>query len=169
MKNNIEKQIHLTESQLREFISYSVSRLLREGLGRDIYDWDSDRSYGYEGSRYGRDTMDVELGDSDGGEFDEAVKKIFASYGITDEDDIEQMWTTIFPATVTVSYNVEKGRESGDYDTPDSQDEATVEWWEMSDYPDGLDKRQKEILDRITDYYMRNIFDLQEKLPEYFD
>ena len=34
---NERRQIRLSEGQLREFVSYSVARLLKEAVGRDIY------------------------------------------------------------------------------------------------------------------------------------
>lgn len=162
MGKNSGKQIRLSEEGLRKFISYAVTRLLKEGYGREIYGTNG-KFYGYEDSKYGRDTMNVEVGSNISDEFEDMFINVLSSHGINDEDAVERIFD-LFPVTVIVSYDVTKGRKSGDYMLPDDPDEVSVIGWEIERYPEGISQEEEKIIDDVVEEYMDTMFDLKEEL-----
>lgn len=162
MEKNSRKQIRLSEEGLRKFISYAVTRLLKEGYGREIYGTNG-KFYGYEDSKYGRDTMNVEVGSNISDEFEDMFINVLASNGITDEDSVERIFG-LFPVNVTVSYDVTEGRKSGDYMLPDDPDEINMGGWKIDRYPEGISQEEKKIIDDVVEEYMDTMFDLKEEL-----
>lgn len=141
-----KKQIRLNEEKLRNFISYSVARLLKEGngfngfAGRPIYD-----SYGEydgsEGSKYGSSDVEVPFyewansqnnslailfdsaNEEHGGQFTEILKS---------ENDYLDLLSTIYgnlgdeDITLCVDFTYSKGMKGDGYIQPDDPDELTI-------------------------------------------
>lgn len=129
------KQIKMNEGQLREFVSYSVAKLLKELRGRDLYDRHGEYD-GYEDSNYG----DGEF------VFEPDIDKYIS-------EDLD------FPAypKVKVFYTKTQGMRSHDYDIPDDPDSYELQDWKIIN-PQGM---PQEVIDAVK-YYMENDFDLEE-------
>lgn len=139
-------QLRLSESQLREFVSYSVARLLRE-------------SRYLRAEEYGPGEMEIEL-DPWTGDFDRAVEETMREAGL-DEDWLDDR--DPFPVTVKVRYTVSPG-SGRDYtlDLPGSPDEPEVTGWEIMTPPD--DPETREFVEKAVSRYMDGTFNLEDEL-----
>lgn len=148
------RQIKLNESQLREFISYSVARILREGYGRS-YDVMGNQEYEY--SNYGYDSLVIE---PDLDEFiDELENGNDEGDAFVRELDRYGMW----PVRVNVEYNVEEGMKGDGYLQPNDPDEYTVEGWEIIGEDKIQNQKIKALLHRMVELYMED-FNIEEEL-----
>lgn len=129
------RQIRLSEAKLREFVSYSVAKLLREMKGRDLYDRNGEFD-GSEDADYGTDSFVFEP------DIDEYL-----------DEDLE------FPEypQVRVYYTKTQGMRSRDRDIPDDDDSYQLDSWEIIN-PQGM---PQEVLEAVK-YYMENDFDIEE-------
>lgn len=161
-----KKQIKLDEQGLRNFISYSVSRLLKEGVGRDLYyqgEYD-----GSEGSRYGADSMPVAFNPFDDDKMMESFEYVLNDEkyeGLTvDMFDEGGQFGDIWPVRVDVEFNVKEG-DSGDYFNPPTPEEAEITGWKAG--TDNLGPI-KELVDKAIEVYFENYFD-EEDIFEYLN
>lgn len=133
------KKIRLNEKQLREFVSYSVAKLLKEGM-RPIYDkhgeWDGD-----EYSPYGSDSF----------VFEPDIDKYLG-------DDVD------FPEypKVRVEYTKTEGMKGDGYLQPDDPDEYTLDGWDIVN----KENLPQEAIEAVK-MYMENDFDLEEEAIEH--
>ena len=128
-----KKQIRLSEEKLRDFISYSVARLLKEGMGRDIYLSNGEYDGG-EGSMYGSSSTVISFNPFD----DDAMMRAF-EFALDDDKyrgltldmfDEGGQFGDIWPVRVDVEFNAKEGMRSGSYDVPDDPDEIEITGWE---------------------------------------
>ena len=131
-----KRKIQLTEEKLREFVSYSVARILKEAMGRPIYDKNGEYD-GSEDSKYGSDSTEIEFDpyeddgmmaafDSvlDNGKYQGLSKDMFDDY----EDG---QYGRIFPVSVKVFYDTKEGMKGDGYLQPDDPDEINVTGWKI--------------------------------------
>lgn len=150
------KQIKLNESQLREFISYSVARILKEGYGREIilHNGESD---GFEGSPYGYDSFVIEP------DLDKYLDEL-------DPNDIDAGDTFLraveqylgHPVKVKVEYYGEEGMKGDQYLQPDDSDSYRVTDWQIVDGEKIKDPQLKAQLEDMVSSYMGNDFDIYD-------
>ena len=133
---NERRQIRLSEGQLREFVSYSVARLLKEAVGRDIYLSNGEYD-GYEEDEYGTDSF----------VFEPDIDKYL-------DDSID------FPEypKVKVYYTKSEGMKGDGYMQPDDPDTYDLDFWEIVNQ-NGM---PQEVI-KATEQYMENDFDLEEE------
>lgn len=133
---NERRQIRLSEGQLREFVSYSVAKLLKEAMGRDIYLSNGEYD-GYEEDEYGTDSF----------VFEPDIDKYL-------DDDID------FPEypKVKVHYTKSEGMKGDGYMQPDDPDAYSLDSWEIVNQA-GMP--QEAI--RATKEYMENDFNLEDE------
>ena len=124
---NERRQIRLSESQLRDFVSYSVRKILSESLGRPMYDANGQYD-GQDDYPYGSDSFVFEP-DLEG--------------YLRPDLDFGEM------PKVRVYYTKTEGRK-GDYMTPDDPDTIELDNWEIV----SPDKSQlpKEVLSAVYKY-----------------
>lgn len=131
-----KKQIRLSEENLRNFISYSVAKLLKEGW-RPFYDkhgeWDGD-----EYTSYGSDSFvfepDIDRYLDDDADFPEYPK-------------------------VRVEYTKTEGMKGDGYSQPDDPDEYTLDGWDIVN----KENLPQEVIEAVK-MYMKNDFDLEEEV-----
>lgn len=108
-------QIRLSESQLREFVSYSVARLLRES--RYLRAPEGDGSFELDFGPYERDGME------------EAVNQAMARSGLS-EEWLEE--NDPFPVTVRISYGITPGSDDDQVlGLPGNTDDTRLTGWEI--------------------------------------
>lgn len=108
-------QIRLSESQLREFVSYSVARLLRES--RYLRAPEGDGSFELDFGPYERDGME------------EAVNQAMARSGLS-EEWLEE--NDPFPVTVRISYGITPGSDDDQIlSLPGNTDDTELTGWEI--------------------------------------
>ena len=155
-ENRGRKQIKLNETQLREFISYSVARILNEGYGRDITLKNGEYD-GYEGSKYGYDEIVIEP----------ELDKYLVELGDNDEGDaFIRALDRYIPngVKVKVKYNYNKGMKGDGYSTPDDPDECEMLGWEIVDEDKIENRRLKDMLRQMVEEYMDNDFDIEDEV-----
>ena len=128
MKN---KQIKLNEDGLRDFISYSVARLLKEAYGGSF---DDHGNMSYMDSEYGDDSKEIAFNpwedDDQMAAFQQAVEEKGLDMEMFDDGgDFGDIW----PVAVKVNYSKSQGMKGG-YDTPDDPDEIEVTGWDAGIY-----------------------------------
>lgn len=137
-----KRQITLSEEKLRNFISYSVARLLKEAYGKPIYDRHGEYD-GYEDSKYGSDSF----------VFEPDIDKYL-------DDDVD------FPEypKVKVYFTRTEGMKGDGYLQPDDPDEYELDSWEIVNQ----EEMTPEVIDAVKQY-MENDFDVEEAASEYGD
>ena len=137
-----KRQITLSEEKLRNFISYSVARLLKEAYGKPIYDRHGEYD-GYEDTKYGSDSF----------VFEPDIDKYL-------NDDID------FPEypKVKVYFTRTEGMKGDGYMQPDDPDEYELDSWEIVNQ-EGM---TPEVMNAVKQY-MENDFDVEEAASEYDD
>lgn len=164
------KQIKLSENQLREFVSYSVTKLLKEALGRPIYDRNGEFD-GYEGGKYGANTMKLSFSPDEGKDMEWAIESVIdeGNYpGLTMDMFLDGgRYEDIWPIPIEVSYNISQGMKGDGYLQPDDPDEAEITGWEVLNpnslnIPDELVGFIKDALNR----YMEDEDALKERAFE---
>ena len=127
-----KKSICLKEEQLREFVSYSVKRLLKEALSRPI-DGSHGTFGGWEIGKYGHDSMEINFDPTDNDKMAQALEDMLEDgefNGLTPEMFMEGgQFSTIWPINVRIDYEIKQGGKGNGYDTPDDPDEAVVKDW----------------------------------------
>jgi len=128
MKN---RQIKLNEEGLRDFISYSVARLLKEAYGGSF---DDHGNMGYMDSEYGDDSKEIAFNpwedDDQMAAFQQAVEEKGLDMEMFDDGgDFGDIW----PVAVKVNYSKSQGMR-GSYDVPDDPDEIEVTGWDAGIY-----------------------------------
>ncbi len=169
----MKKSISLNENQLREFISYSVSKILREGYGRPIYDRHGELD-GYEGDEMPNDygTIELELSDESlmralqevaGITFDDTFKQKFMGKfnKMPDEGDfVDYMMRTIdFDGIVNIELDFDSDYDMGDRDTPPSGSINLKSWKINPDcqYFNKASEIGKKIMKLATEYEMEHM------------
>ena len=137
------QQIVLSEEKLREFISYSVARLLKEAYGKAIYDRNGEYD-GAEESEYGEDSFVFEP------DIDQYLR---------DEVDFPS------PIKVEVSFTRSEGMKGDGYMQPDDPDDYELGSWRIlnRDVPEEF---QQDVLNAVKQY-MENDFDIEEAANEH--
>ena len=133
------RKIRLNEKQLREFVSYSVAKLLKEGL-RPFYDkYDGFDRYAY--TPYGNDSF----------VFNPDIDKYLS-------DDID------FPEDPEVKVEYEKiaGMKGDGYLQPDDPDEYILKSWDIVN----KEGQPQEVIEAVK-MYMENDFDLAGEAIEH--
>lgn len=142
---NKKKQIKLTESGLRNFVSYSVARFLKEAYdfqGKEIIRPNGE-SDGYEGSDYGSSSIEVSISEwmeneykgnaprlieyvnkKNGGKFTEIIRSESSSVDAF-LNCLEDLPEDAF--MLEVSFTYAEGMKSHDYNQPDDSDELTID------------------------------------------
>ena len=127
-----KKSIRLKEEQLREFVSYSVRRLLKEALSRPI-DGSHGTFGGWETGKYGHDSMEISFDPTDNDKMAQALEDMLENgkfNGLTPEMFMEGgQFGNIWPINVRIDYEINQGGKGNGYDTPDDPDEAVVKDW----------------------------------------
>lgn len=137
-----KKQITLNEQQLREFVSYSVARILKEAMGRPIFD-----KYGeYDGSE-----------ESDYGEDSFVFEPDLDEY-LSDEVDFPS------PIQVEVSFTREEGMKGDGYMQPDDPDSYELDSWRIVN--DDIPMEVRREVENAVNQYMENDFDLEAEASE---
>ena len=181
-----EGKITLTEEGLRNFISYSVAKLLKEGyrpiyrsLGNGDYDYDGDE---WDGRPDSNGSTEIELSNESliqalsevaGVEFDDHYKQEFASqYGQEpDEDDfIDDMMRKIgFETVVKVDLDFDVDNDPGDYWTPGITS-TSLNSWEIDSSDEGFAQASdmgKKIMKAAAEYEIEgNEDELYDRLNE---
>lgn len=137
-----KRQITLSEEKLRNFISYSVARLLKEAYGRPIYDAHGEYD-GYEDTKYGTDSF----------VFEPDIDKY-----LSDEVDFPE-----YPK-VRVEFTRTEGMKGDGYLQPDDPDDYKLNSWEIVNQ-EGM---TPEVMNAVKQY-MENDFDVEEAASEYGD
>ena len=132
-----KKQIKLNEAQLREFISYSVARILKEEYG------------------YGTFTIEPDL--------DEYLDELEEGNDEADAFVRKLMEYDVWPVRVRIIYSVTKGMKGDNYLVPDDPDEYMVEDWEIINKENIKDDAVKDLLHQMVEKYMED-FDLEAEL-----
>ena len=173
-----EGKVTLSEQGLRNFISYSVARILKEGyrpiyrsLGNGDYDYDGDEwdggpnSYGSTEIELPNEAIIYALEDVAGIEFNDQYKQQFkAQYGQEpDEDDfVDDMMRRIgFDLTPRVSIDFDVTTSRGDYWTPGYTD-VDLRSWEMDGGYKGYAQASdmgKKIMQAAAEWYIENNVD----------
>ena len=123
-----KRQIRLNESDMRKFVSYTVSKLLKEAVGAPIYDRRGEYD-GYEESKYGSDSTKVDFDPFNDDDQMAAFQQACEEMGCPmDEFGDGGEFGDIWPITVSVNLDRKKGM-AGSYDVPDDPDETTVTDW----------------------------------------
>ena len=137
------QQIVLSEEKLREFISYSVARLIKEAYGKAIYDRNGEYD-GAEESDYGEDSFVFEP------DIDQYLR---------DEVDFPS------PIKVEVSFTRSEGMKGDGYMQPDDPDDYELGSWRIlnRDVPEEF---QQDVLNAVKQY-MENDFDIEEAANEH--
>jgi hypothetical protein len=135
-----KRQITLNEEKLREFISYSVARLLKEAYGKPIYDRHGEYD-GYEDTKYGSDSF----------VFEPDIDKY-----LSDEVDFPE-----YPK-VKVYFTRTEGMKGDGYMQPDDPDEYKLDSWEIVNQ-EGM---TPEVMNAVKQY-MENDFDVEEAANEH--
>ena len=138
-----KKQIVMSEEKLRNFISYSVAKLLKEAYGRPIYDANGEYD-GSEESDYGEDSLVFEP------DIDEYL---------SDEVDFPS------PIKVEVNYTRTEGMKGDGYMQPDDPDDYEIDSWRIINNDIPMEVRQEVM--RAVKMYMENDFDIEEAVSEY--
>ena len=153
------KKVRLNEEGLRNFISYSVARLLKEAWRP--YD-DGRGGIDYEYSYYGNESMQIEFDpweyDDQMAAFQEAVEEDGMS---TDMFDDGGEFGDIWPITVKVYYTVSHGMK-GDYDVPDDPDEIEVTGWDAGTHD--LPSQVGRMIEKALQIYFNGYFDPYEQI-----
>ena len=149
-RRQLPKRISLSESQLREFISYSVAQLLKES--RPIYmKRNGEEKYeGEDGGIYGNNKITIEP------DIDDQIDD--QTYDALD-------FLGIMPLKVDVSFSVSEGMKGDRYMTQDDPDEYKVTGWKI----EGIEKLEKypqfkSIIEELVKDYMENDFDIEEEV-----
>ena len=135
-----KRQIVMSEEKLRNFISYSVAKLLKEAYGKPIYDAHGEYD-GYEDTPYGSDSF----------VFEPDIDKYLG-------DDVD------FPEypKVRVYFTRTEGMKGDGYLQPDDPDEYELDSWEIVNQG-GM---TPEVMNAVKQY-MENDFDVEEAANEY--
>ena len=156
-----EGKVTLTEEGLRNFISYSVSKLLKEAYGRPFSDGRG--GIEYEDSKYGSDSMEIEFNPWEDDSQMEAFQSVIEEAGLQmDMFDDGGQFGDIWPISVNVHYTVSQGMK-GDYDTPDDPDEIEVTGWDAdtNDFPPQVG----QLVDKaLKTYFNDGYFDPEEQI-----
>ena len=164
------KQVRLSEEAFRNFVSYSVSRLLKEAMGKPIYD----RHGEYDGrmsSRYGDDSVDIEFNPFDDNMMMNALEGVIedGKYpGISLEMfDEGGQYYDIWPLEIRVEYTSEEGMR-GDRYQPNDPDKYEVTGWNMISVPEEVqDQNVRNFLTDVIDSYLNEgYFNLEDCLGE---
>ena len=151
------KQIRLTEEKMREFVSYSVARILKEAMGRSIYDKNGEYDGAVE-SMYGTESKSIDFDPFEDDDMMAAFESVLNSgkYGRLSKDDFDEYedgrYGMVFPVKVKVNYEVKQGMK-GDYMQPDDPDEVEVTNWELVDnnFPGELNEFVHEVVGAYFD------------------
>ena len=135
-RRQLPKRVSLSESQLREFISYSVAQLLKESMPIYMRRNGEVEYEGEDGSPYGGDSIVIQPD-----ELEEYVP-----------EDLEL-------PKIRVYYDVTEGMKGDGYMQPDDPDEYEVTDWEVIN----KEKYPPEVLEAIKNY-MENDFDIEEEV-----
>lgn len=139
MLKNKRNRIKLTEEGLRNFVSYSVARILKESYyGRPIFDRHGEYD-GSEAGSYGENSY----------VFEPDIEKY------VDSEDFEDV---PFPQ-VKVYFTKTEGMKGDGYLQPDDPDEYELDSWTLLD----KEKYPREIVDAV-EKYMENDFDLEDSI-----
>lgn len=164
------KQVRLSEEAFRNFVSYSVSRLLKEAMGNPIYD----RHGEYDGrmsSRYGDDSVDIEFNPFDDDMMMNALEGVIedGKYpGISLEMfDEGGQYYDIWPLEIRVEYRSEEGMR-GDRYQPNDPDKYEVTGWNLISVPEEVqDQNVRNFLTDVIDSYLNEgYFNLEDCLDE---
>lgn len=161
---NEKRQVRLNETQLREFISYSVGKILKEAMGRPIYDRHGEYD-GYEYSNYGSDSMQIDFDPFDNDDMMSAFQSVFESgkyEGLSPEmfDAFEDgQYGEIWPIKVEVDYDVTEGMKGDGYLQPDDPDEVKVTGWNVLSDLGQLGPAANVVKDAIDTYFRDGYFD----------
>lgn len=139
------RQVRLKEGQLREFVSYSVSRLLREAFGRELmHNGDFD---GYAESKYGQNSTIIEFDPMDDDDMEAAFESVLAEpeyAGKINPETLDNVW----PIKVKVSFS--NSREEGGDDGEWLENTEVDDWnIDMSRVPEEF----KEIVFKVIENY----------------
>lgn len=156
-----EGKVTLTEESLRNFISYSVSELLKEAYGRPFSDGRG--GIEYEDSKYGSDSMEIEFNPWEDDSQMEAFQSVIEEAGLQmDMFDDGGQFGDIWPISVNVHYTVSQGMK-GDYDTPDDPDEIEVTGWDAD--TNDLQPQVGQLVDKVLQTYFNDgYFDPEEQI-----
>ena len=166
-----KKQITLNEENLRNFISYSVARLLKEAYGKPIYDAHGEFD-GYEDSKYGFDNMKIDFDPFEDDGMMSAFESVLESGkypGLSKEmfDDYEDgQFGRIWPVKVEVNYDVKQGAKGDGYLTPDDPDEINVTGWNIIDDQNKFGEAAGLVKDVIDTYFRDGYFDADEVIGD---
>ena len=139
MLKNKGNRIKLTEEGLRNFVSYSVARILKESYyGRPIFDRHGEYD-GSEAGSYGEDSY----------VFEPDIEKYI------DSEDFEDV---PFPQ-VKVYFTKTEGMKGDGYLQPDDPDEYELDSWTLLD----KEKYPRKIVDAV-EKYMENDFNLEDSI-----
>ena len=130
----------MNEEKFRNFISYSVAKLLKEAYGKPIYDAHGEYD-GDEESDYGTDSF----------VFEPDIDRY-----LSDEVDFPE-----YPK-VKVYFTRTEGMKGDGYLTPDDPDSYELDSWEIVN-GEGM---SPEVLDAVNQY-MENDFDIEEAASEH--
>lgn len=148
------KKITLNEKNLRDFVTYSVARLLKEAMGKPIYDRHGEFD-GYTSGKYGSDTFKLEFDPENSDDMNDAYQSVLQEpdFQGVNEEELANVW----PVNVNVWYTIE--REEGG-DRGETYDSASVEHWEpdMSNVPDNLYNFVNEVISNFFEggYFTEN-------------
>lgn len=156
-----KKQIRLNENDLRNFVSYSVARLLKEAYGREFSDGRG--GIEYEDSKYGYDSMEIAFNpwddDDQAAAFQQAVEEAGLSMDMFDDGG---EFGDIWPIAVRVNYTVSQGMK-GSYDVPDDPDEIEVTSWDAG--TKGLPPQVGQLIEKALQVYFNGgYFDPDEQI-----
>lgn len=148
-------EVRLNEEGLRNLISYSVAKLLKEAYGKPFYGQNGEFD-NFEDSKYGTDStvitpdLDQMLDDlGDNGEGDALV----------DELDKYGMW----PIKVKVHYTTSRGARGDGYLQPDDPDTTNVDDWEIVGEENITDEQMRDMVHSMVERYMEG-FDADNEL-----
>ena len=153
-----KKQIKLNEADLRKFVSYSVSKLLKEAYGGTF---DDHGNMGYMDSEYGDGSKEIAFNpwEDDGqmAAFQQAVEEKGLDMEMFDDGgDFGDIW----PVAVKVNYSKSQGMR-GSYDVPDDPDEIEVTGWDAGIYD--LPPVVSEVMETALNIYFNDgYFDPEE-------
>ena len=152
------KRVRMNESGLRNFISYSVSKLLKEAMGKDLYY--GDEYDGYEESPYGNDSSVIDFDPEDDEDMDMAFESVLAESEFAGNINPE-MLNGVWPVMVKIYYSRRK-EEGGD--TGEWIENTNVDDWkaDLSHVPEEF----KPFVEKVIANYFEGGFFNSESLNE---
>lgn len=153
-----KRQIKISESKLHDFVSYSVARLLKEAIGRELtYNGDFD---GYDEGKYGSGTLKLNFDPYEDDNMKWAVESVIdeGNYPDLSLDMFLEggQYEGIWPIPLQIRYNVSQGLKGDGYLQPDDPDEIEVTRWDVLNpralnVPDGLKRFVSDVLNRFIE------------------